>query len=357
MFDKHLAGGMQSWARGLLAGLTKRGLDIQLVCPDSSLHSFPKDIVVHHVLHDSEVDGLAPVDYYKDLNELRKFEEKADIIWTIDRSFPINSKKPKLLTLGTFCYEKEMKSIFQDDYDTVVVVSEYEKKQFDFYKKDIRVVPMFVEEGVYRKLPNDFIINKYFKYDKTKKYILFPHRPEYSKGHYDAIAILDILVKYDKSFILLIPEAPDSRLADVKTEHSYINQLKEYIKNIGLKENVIFHKWVDGNDMGDYLSIGYFALFLTKLPETFGISLINCVSCGVPVVSYGSGALNEIVPNKKGQYIISDKDYVTAANIILRGRNNEEMNAGQNYIKRYQKESVVESYYEILKSLMKKNNK
>ena len=174
LFDKHLAGGMQAWARGLLSGLRKKGLDIQLVCPDSKLHSFPKDFKVHHILNDSEVDGLEPNNYYRDLVNLKELEQKADVIWTFDRYFPIKSNKKKILSLGTFCYEREMKCIFQDDYDIVVVPSVYTKKQFDFYRNDIKVIPMFIESNISKKEIDEQIINKYFKYCKTKKYILFP---------------------------------------------------------------------------------------------------------------------------------------------------------------------------------------
>lgn len=347
LFDKHLAGGMQAWARGLLSALCKKGLDIQLVCPDSDLHSFPKDFKVHHILHDSEVDGLEPIRYYEDLVKLKDLEQQADIIWTFDRNFPIKSNKKKVLSLGTFCYEREMKSIFQDNYDVVIVPSIYTKRQFDFYRKDIKVVPMFVESNISKKAIDEKIISKYFKYSETKKYVLFPHRPEFSKGHYDALEILKLIIDKDPSYTLCIPEPPNSRLADVKAEMGYIEELKKYVIKNNLDKNVIFHKWIDKNDMPYYLSIGEFALFMTKLPETFGISLINCISCGLPVISYGSGALTEVVPANKGHYIIKDKDYKKAADIIL-NKNITGINDGICYCNRYKKTKIVDEYYNIL---------
>ena len=49
---------------------------------------------------------------------------------------------------------------------------------------------------------------KYFDYDKNKKYILFPHRPDLDKGHFEAIDILEELIKSDDSYRLLIPNPP-----------------------------------------------------------------------------------------------------------------------------------------------------
>lgn len=351
LFDKHLAGGMQSWARGLLEGLYKKGLDIQLVCPNSKLHSFPKDFKVHHVLNDSEVDGLEPRKYYEDLIYLKELEQKADIIWTFDRSFPIKSNKKKILSLGTFCYEREMKCIFQDDYDIVVVPSQYTKGQFDFYRNDIKIIPMFIESNISKKKIDKQIINKYFKYCTSKKYILFPHRPEFSKGHYDALEILKLIIKEDSSYTLCIPEPPNSRLADAKAETDFIEELKDYVRKNNLENNVVFHKWVERIDMPYYLSIGEFALFMTKLPETFGISLINCISCGLPVISYGSGALKEVVPENMGHYVIKDKDYNHAVDIILNKEYKLELQEGIKYCKKYNKEKIVDEYYKILLSL------
>ena len=97
---------MQAWARGLLSGLRKKGLDIQLVCPDSKLHSFPKDFKVHHILNDSEVDGLEPRKYYEDLIYLKELEQKADVVWTFDRSFPIKSNK----LFATFIFTSQQKT-------------------------------------------------------------------------------------------------------------------------------------------------------------------------------------------------------------------------------------------------------
>lgn len=348
LFDKHLAGGMQAWSRGLLGSLTKRGLDIQLVCPNSKLHSFPKDIKVHHILDDLEIDGLTPKRYYKNIQALKELEKKADVIWTFDRPFPLKSNKKKVLSLGTFCYEREMKAIFQDDYDKVVVPTNYTRQQFVFYRKNIDVIPMFVESNLKKVKPNFNILKKYFNYDENKKYLLFPHRPEISKGHYDAVSILEQLLIKDSSYMLLIPKAPNSRLADVVAENEFIEQLMIYVESKGLKNNIIFHNWVDSKDMAEYLSIGSYALFFTKLPETFGISLINCIACGTPVISYGSGALKEVVPNGLGHYIIKDQDYTAAVDKILEGKNEKEIKRGLNYLKKYKKEKIVDSYYNIL---------
>lgn len=351
LFDEHLAGGMQSWTRGIVRELTARGMDIRVICPKSKLHKFPDDICVLPILDDLEVDGLLPVDYYKNLQTISEWEQKADFIWTIDRPFPIKSNKPKLLTIGTFCYEREMKAIFQDDYTAVTVPSKFTLSQFDFYRKDIEVIPFFIDEKMQKKEINIGILSKYFEYSASKKYILFPHRAELSKGHIDAINMLAELLKYDMNYVLLIPEAPDSRLCDVEAETSYIKHLKKLIKDKNLQSNVQFHKWVDANDMPYYLSAGRVALFLTQLPETFGISLINCVACGTRVISYGSGALREVIPEGKWHHIIQKNDYRKGAEVIHSISSNDEK-LGLEDLQKYRLELVADEYQKILQKIL-----
>src|SRR5574344_1301283 len=94
-YDNHLAGGVQVWLRNLVSEIQKNS-DIRfiVVCPESNLHSFPKDVEVIHSLVDMEQDFLSPKKIYDNLLLLRNLSNNVDLIWSIDRRFPINTNKP-----------------------------------------------------------------------------------------------------------------------------------------------------------------------------------------------------------------------------------------------------------------------
>ena len=134
-YEKHLAGGVQVWLKNLIRNmqLKNKNIKFQIVCPTGTMYEYPKDIFVDHSLVDMEQDFLTPKIIYENFSKLKKYEENADLIWMIDRTFPINSKKPKLLSLNTLCYERELMSIFQSNWDKMVVLTDFVKKQVEDY--------------------------------------------------------------------------------------------------------------------------------------------------------------------------------------------------------------------------------
>ena len=275
----------------------------------------------------------------------------------IDRNFPIQSNKPKLLSLNTLCYERELMSIFQSGWTKMVCLTDFVKNQIKDYidSSNLYEIPCYVDPIFLNVDVNEEIIKKYFDYDKNKKYILFPHRPDLDKGHFEAIDILEELIKSDDSYRLLIPNPPLAKEINVEREQHNIDVVKEYVNKKKLNNYVIFHKWVDYSDIPYYYKIGEFTLFLSKLPETFGITLLNSVSVGTPVLSYGVGALNEVVPVGKSHFNFKTKEEATK--IILSGKSNIDVESDIRYVKeKYNLDKIAEQYVELFRTI-KENKK
>ena len=140
MYEEHLAGGVQVWIKDLIEYIEEKepNIKFQIVCPDGNDYEFSKKINVNHSLIDMERDFLKPSDIYHNLKIIKELEEKTDIVWMIDRNFPIETKKPKLLSLNTLCYERELMSIFQSNWDKMVILTKFVKDQIiDFVDKNI----------------------------------------------------------------------------------------------------------------------------------------------------------------------------------------------------------------------------
>lgn len=176
-YEKHLAGGVQVWLKNLIRNMQSKNKNIkfQIVCPTGTMYEYPKDISVDHSLVDMEQDFLTPKIIYENFSKLKKYEENADLIWMIDRTFPINSKKPKLLSLNTLCYERELMSIFQSNWDKMVVLTDFVKRQVEDYvnKSELYEIPCYVDPIFLNFEKNTKVLDKYFKYNPKYKYILF----------------------------------------------------------------------------------------------------------------------------------------------------------------------------------------
>lgn len=353
-YEKHLAGGVQVWLKNLIRNMQSKNKNIkfQIVCPTGTMYEYPKDIFVDHSLVDMEQDFLTPKIIYENFSKLKKYEENADLIWMIDRTFPINSKKPKLLSLNTLCYERELMSIFQSNWDKMVVLTDFVKKQVEDYvnKSELYEIPCYVDPIFLNFEKNTKVLDKYFKYNPKYKYILFPHRPDPAKGHITAIDILKELIKDDSSYRLLIPLPPLAKKINVDRENESILQIKKYVSSQKLEDYVIFHKWIDYEDLPIYYYIGEYTLFLSKLPETFGLTLLNSISVGTPVLSYGVGALNEVIPTGNAHFNINTIE--DAVKIISKGKNECNIKGDKNYVcEKYNLNNISQSYIELFEKL------
>ncbi|MBN1468104.1 MAG: glycosyltransferase family 4 protein [Fusobacteriaceae bacterium] len=353
-FDKHLAGGVQVFMRKLAEELHREDFEINVLCPKSKNFGFAKGLNVYPVLEDIENDDVKPKSVYLNLKILEKYLDNNDLLWTIDRYFPIKTNKPIILSLNAICYEKELFAFFNMEWTECIFLSEYSRNLIKDYSRsnnNMQIIIPYIDSIFYKqKYCLEKIIGKYFEYNSDLKYILFPHRPEKEKGHFYAIRILHKLLKSDDSYRLLIPMPPISRKADVEAENNYINELKDEVKSLGVLDKVIFHNWIEYDDLPYYFSIGELSLFFSVLPETFGFSLVQSIGCGTPAISFGSGCLTETVPQNFGHIVIDKNKYMEAINIILNETVYENIEKGISFIReRYSLKRVVSEYKELFK--------
>ena len=79
--------------------------------------------------------------------------------------------------------------------------------------------------------------------------------------------------------------------------------------------NITFAGWVNGNDKMAYIKQAKCLIFPSKVNETFGLSVAEMLSMGVPcIVPLGCGAVELIQPNGNGlTYKMGDYDGLKAA--------------------------------------------
>lgn len=137
------------------------------------------------------------------------------------------------------------------------------------------------------------------------RYLLFPHRPDPDKGFEVALAVLQRLRERGEDIRLLVPTPPQSVQAVREREQRFIHQtLHDRIRAMGLSGAVVLHPWVAHHLLPAYYSLAECCLAPSRLPEGFGLSVLQAVSCGTPVVATPAGAVPDLLPPDHGVRLV-----------------------------------------------------
>jgi len=148
---------------------------------------------------------------------------------------------------------------------------------------------------VYHGLPE----NLHTLHPEPGKYLAFLGRVSPEKGLDRAIRIaqrvgmpLKVAAKIDKA---------DEEYFDQKIKPMLDDPNVEFIGEIGEDEK------------GDFLGNAYGLLFPIRWPEPFGLTMIEAMSCGTPVVAFNEGSVPEVLDNGKGGFIVKSEDEAVEA--------------------------------------------
>ncbi len=92
-------------------------------------------------------------------------------------------------------------------------------------------------------------------------------------------------------------------------DEEYVTELQMMIRRNGLKEKVWIHDPVSGKELSDvYLNSDLF-IHASNF-ETYGMSVVDALAHGIPVITSTGGGICETVPAKMGQYFNPGDVYV-----------------------------------------------
>lgn len=75
----------------------------------------------------------------------------------------------------------------------------------------------------------------------------------------------------------------------------YKKNLEELVKALHIEDNVIFLGSKENSQLPKYYSLSHVAIFPSLADETFGISIAEAMSCGIPVISTNIGGIPEVI--------------------------------------------------------------
>jgi Glycosyltransferase len=156
-------------------------------------------------------------------------------------------------------------------------------------KKEIYVVPHGVE---YNYFPPKEIARKRIGINENSKVIGFIGRMSMGKGPQDIAKIwADIKKEIPNAILIFVGPEPDISTSGIKGNTDFVKKI--LIENNSIKD-VIFAGKVEDDILPYYIS-AFDVYVAPSLNEGFGISILNSMAAGVPVVAYKNTAIPEIV--------------------------------------------------------------
>ena len=178
------------------------------------------------------------------------------------------------------------------DAARLIAVAPLEVVQYMGYginEHKIDIIPNGIDLTEFTELPPKGSFRQQHGLDVKHKVILFLGRLHRIKG-------IDLLIK---AFDAIARDFSHSRLMIAGPDDGYLSSLKKLVADLKLEEKVFFTGPVYGEEkLAAYVDADVYAL--TSSYEVFGISILESLACGTPVIVTDRCGIADIVKDKAG---------------------------------------------------------
>ncbi len=274
---------------------------------------------------------------YGTLVRIAKLQHVLLSVWGSDvYQFPYESKLKKAILTKNLNYVDEIAS-------TSYAMREQTKK-FLKKKKEIEITPFGVDMNVFKHIPK--IEKNSFTFGIVK--LLTP------------IYGVDIVISAFELFC--------SKISEKEKKHVYLEiygdgesktQLETFARDTTVSKQIKFKGYIVNSKVPEALNKMDVCL-LGSIQESFGVSVIEAMSCGIPVIATDTEGFKEVLPSGKAGYIVPVGDASSMAEKMLTLYRNPELRLemGNNGIecvrKKYDWEKNVKRMEEIYNEMIKK---
>lgn len=218
---------------------------------------------------------------------------------------------------ATYFQRGLLKNIFQSlwgnrivkDATRLLAVAPLEAAQYRSLGTDqnkIEIIPHGIDLAEFSDLPPKGEFRKKYGLTERQKVVLYLGRIDRVKG-------LDLLAH---AFAALCKESPDARLAIVGPDDGYLAELKRLITKLDLEKKTLFTGPLYGKDkLKAYVDADVY--ILPSSYEIFGITALEALACGTPLVMTDRCGLAETVAGKAGLVVPYDTGQLREAILNL----------------------------------------
>ena len=186
--------------------------------------------------------------------------------------------------------------------------------------------------------------------------MLFPHRPEISKGIYEVIQVAQQLVReYGwRDLRVLAPRWLDADSEPGNRE--YYEKLQRTINEAGLRDTFVFHEWIKEAQIAEYFSLADVTLCIGSYVETFGNTPFESLGCGTPPIVSRVATYRDLLPDEHIDRVdFGDIDTSAAiAHSILSERRRTSAATLQYLKSEFSQKAMVAAYADVILNATKK---
>ena len=339
-------GGIGNIITNIARGLKEEGIETEIVCVRKK--TTPKDVKV--VSFGTRLRPSILWGSIKMINYLKKFDivhihGSLPIIFTLFKhskkiaythhGWHIGVKETELKTrLGSIFFLK-LYQLLSSQVDVFIGISKWSQKEIKlFFNRESYLLRNPINEKMFRPIKN------VEKWRIGSPMILSVGRNCLHKGHkYEIIAMKEVL----KIF-------PNAKLVIVGEDYQSLIPL---VKDLKLTENVVFLGRVSDRKLP--LLYNACDIYLTAtFWELFGLTLLEALFCGKPVVGRNAFAMSEIIKESRAGVLFNSNEEIPHAIITaINKRKKLEKNALK-FRKKYLKENNWKKYIKSLETIYKK---
>jgi glycosyltransferase involved in cell wall biosynthesis len=218
------------------------------------------------------------------------------IAWLALRSMdPLT--RPKFVTTVHGFYSVNAYSAIMTQGDRIIAVSESVREYIrsNYPKADpkrIEVIPHGIDPKTYHpefKPSADWLAQWQSEHPEltNKQLLLLPGRITRLKGHGDFFQLIKTLKQAGQPVCGLIAGNTHPK------KRAYLDELHQQAESLGITNDIVFlgHR----SDLRELMAVSDIVMALSQQPESFGLTVLEALSLGKPVVGYDCGGVGELL--------------------------------------------------------------
>ncbi|GMT49834.1 MAG: mannose-6-phosphate isomerase [bacterium] len=312
----------------LTEGLTEQGVDVTLFATaDSQTKARLSSVIPKGYEEDKEMDPKV-VEYHH-ISEVMEQADEFDLIHSHYDFMPLTYSRlistPMITTIHGFSSPKIL-PIYEkyNDHVFYVSISHADKSDKLSYIKTIY-------HGINLK---QFTFNP-----KMGEYLLFFGRFHRDKGAKEAI---EIALKTDKKLIM----------AGIIQDQDYFDtHVKPYLDD----DKITYVGSVGPEKRDELLGNAYALLHPINFEEPFGLSVVESMACGTPVIAFNKGSMPELIETGKNGYLVNTVD--EAAKSLNQIGNIDRAYCRKIVEQRFSVDDMVDAYIDVYKEILKQRKR
>lgn len=226
----------------------------------------------------------------------------------------------------------------------------YERANLELYKSMSNVNLVAISKAQKKATPylnfagvvyNGLEMQSYPFSSKDAGYLLFVGRISEMKGVHHAITVAEVL----KKPLLIAARLETAFIHDVQYFYEYIEPK--------LSDNIVWIGEVDEKQRNRLMSLAFCTLHPVTTPEPFGLTIIESMACGSPVIGFDLGSLPELIVSGETGFVVKNTDEMIKA--VLRVKKIDRRRCREHVLKNFNSRRMADGYERIYYQLVSRS--